>query len=474
MSESSAVIDPNSTIQRLRRGSVWIVIGRSLGMAIVFLNMVLLAKWLPKSEFSAHVVTISIVTLSSVAAMLGLNFMVCRLVAAYRGVGDTEKANKSVRLIFMIGATSSAVVAIAVGTGCHLFAERWFDRQPIANMAVWIGVWIFLLAISQIIAETYRGLHNLFAAALLAGVSGGLVSNALWFVGIVAFHASGQLDYTSVVMLGAGSFLVPVCVSLLFLALRWPSDQASKTLAHTPGQLVPPTPNSIIIQSLPIMFLNFIALGFDKAGQLTAGAFGSESNVALFEAMWLLAFLPMIPLTMLGLSISSTVSELFAKRQIASMQQIIKLASTISLIVTAPLLIILILFGGPVLGFTFGESFKTAAFPLSIFCLVQFVRNWMGPCDVVLVMTGKQIQAFCCFAISTPILLAGPWAVANHGLTGLTIVIAAAVLLSRTLQYIVIVKTLSISPHAELKPAFLSQLTDMIRGRLKLGMANNE
>ena len=474
MKESSGPSNGTSMLARLRRGSIWIVIGRSLGMAIVFVNMVLLAKWLPKSDFSAHVVTISVVTLSSVAAMLGLNFLACRLVSAHRAIEDYKGANRSALVIFNIGLVSSLLVASVVGLGCWWLGASWFSRPEIANMSAWIAVWIFMLAISQIIAETYRGLHNLFAAALLAGVSGGLIANALFMIGIVSCHLMDRLQYQTVVQLGSISFLVPVVISGVVLVLRWPRVKQTKPVNLNSAELEAPSFGSIISQSLPIMYLNFAALGFDKSGQLIAGAFGADLDVAVFEAIWLMAFLPLIPLTMLGLSISSTVSELFALRDMQSMEQIIKFASTISLIVSAPLLLILIVFGAPALTYTFGESFRVGALSLSIFCIVQFIRNWMGPCDIVLVMTGRQMMAFFCFACAAPILLVGPWAVANYGLVGLTLVISAAVLLSRTLQYLVILKSLGISPSAELKPDFLSRLARVIRGNMQLGLVNNK
>lgn len=474
MSDRVPTNDQDSRFHRLRRGSLWIVVGRSLGMAIVFINMVLLAKWLSASDFSAHVLTMSIVTLSSVAAMLGLNYLVCRLVSAYRAVDDHHNAGRSVWLVFVIGTLSSLIVSTLVSIGCYFYADPWFSSPEIGQMCLWIGLWILMLAISQIIAETYRGLHNLFAAALLAGVSGGLIANGLFMIGIIAFYASGNLTYFVVVKLGTISFLIPVVISGVTLVFAWARQNAQPSVAGISGDIRPVSAAAVFQQALPIMYLNFAALGFDKAGQLIAGAFGSSDQVNVFEATWLLAFLPMIPLTMLGLSISSTISEMYAKKEIRPLEQMIKYAATISLLISTPLICVLIVFSSPILSLTFGESFASGGLALSVFCVVQFARNWMGPCDVVLVMTGKQMIALLCFVCAAPILLLGPWAVESYGLVGLSVVVSLAILVSRTLQYFAIVQTLGINPHADFKRSFLTELTEMIRGRRSVGLANSE
>ena len=155
--------------KRLRYGSLWIVLGRALAMIVVFANLALLAKLLSAADFSAYVITISLVTLASVGAMFGLNNLICKLVAAYFGVNDHKNALSSVRQVFVLGLLSSIVVASFVAGGCYFVGEKWFHRPMLSEMWFWIGLWIALLAISQIIAETLRGLHNLLAASLLAG-----------------------------------------------------------------------------------------------------------------------------------------------------------------------------------------------------------------------------------------------------------------------------------------------------------------
>ena len=103
-----------------------------------------------------------------------------------------------------------------------------------------------------------------------------------------------------------------------------------------------------------------------------------------------------------------------------------------------------------------------------VLCMVQLIRNWMGPCDILLVMTGLQNEAFIYFLIAAPVLLLGPWAVDQYGVIGLASVVAIAILVSRVLQYFVVVWKLGVTPHANLNPAFLKQLSLIIKGKLHL------
>ncbi len=465
---------PTSISNRLRWGSLWIVFGRALAMVLVFANLALLAKLMPEPEFSAYVVTISIVSLASVAAMFGLNYLVCKLIAAYRAVGDHSNALRSARIVFGVGLITSVLISSVVATGCYFQAEVWFHRPMISNMWSWIGLWILLLAIGQIIAEVFRGLHNLFAAAILAGVSGGLFANAIFFLGIVWVYFQSELTYQIVIQMAALSFVLPLVVSGAWLILCWPRPEGEPTpdTKIRPVQLKLPQRievKSVLAEAFPIMLLSFVALGFDRAGQLIAGGFGTEDQVAVFEGTWQLAFIPIVPLTMLGLAIASSVSELHAQQDKQTLERIIKVSSTISLIVAIPIIFMLTIMGGPLLALIFGSSFSVGWSALIVLCIIQLMRNWMGPCDVLLVMTGHQIEAFVCFVIASPLLLLGPWSVHEFGLMGLTSVIAMAILVSRILQYFVVVRKLGVSPHAELNYAFLKSLVQFSRGTQLLG-----
>ena len=444
--------------QRLRRGGAWIFLGRSLGMGIVLAIVVVLAKWLPEKDFANYVVTISLVTLTSVMAMCGLNNLMCRVVAAFFAARKSSEARTA---FFRI-----SLIALATSLSCvGLFAlvSGWlFDILGAPELKKYVGLfvtWILLLSLSQIIAEAFRGLHNLFAASILAGISGGLLANAIFFVSIVIMHSTGVLEYRNVVFAGTASFIVPLLIGPIWLYFIWPRSN-EKTLPHESqdSQLPDSSIAGIMREAFPIMLMNLSAYGFDLSGHLITKGSGSDLQVSTYEAIWKLGFLVVIPLTMLGLASASTIAEQYSVKNKALLEKVIRSVATICFLVSLPVFLMLVFFAKPIIGLAFQESFAIGATGLIILASAQMIRNWTGPCGVALLMTGHQRWAFGCFCLAAPILLLGPWSVERFGIAGISTVVAAALLTARLGHYFVVRWKLGVVPHANLTPKFLSEL----------------
>jgi O-antigen/teichoic acid export membrane protein len=338
----------------------------------------------------------------------------------------------------------------------------------LASHAAPIAVWIVLLAFSQIIAEAFRGIHDLRAASLLAGISGGLLANIQFLVAIVVLDQLGALTYSSTIWAAVGSFAIPAIGGGLWLMARWTKAPVGSSPAPSIATdewnraAIDSGTLTVLAQAVPIMLVNLIALGFDQAGQLIAQHSGSASDVAVFEAVWRLAMIGIVPLTMLGLAVASTMAEMHSLGRMADLQKLVRGVSTLSTLITVPALVVLIVFAGPALNVIFGANYSVGTVALTAIGLVQIVRNWLGPCDTLLVMTGHQRAAFACFLLAAPILAFGPYAVSQFGVSGIGVVIAVAVLTSRFLQYVAVRKYLSLRPHADFRPLFLRSVVKFL------------
>ena len=69
---------PTSLVARLRQGGAWTVGGRTIGMAMVLAQLIVLARTVPTADFKAYVLASTIVVCFSMAAMFGINTLICR------------------------------------------------------------------------------------------------------------------------------------------------------------------------------------------------------------------------------------------------------------------------------------------------------------------------------------------------------------------------------------------------------------
>ena len=160
---------------RLRRGTMLTAVGRISGMGTVFILHIFLARTLETSEYAMFVLVWSWTTLFSLIGIFGLSTLACRYLAESFAKGDLRRARQTLRQITSLSAASIVASALLGALLLQLVPAAWFPLPTTSATAV--AVWIALLAVSQIQAEMFRGIHHLFAASLFGGMSGGLVSN---------------------------------------------------------------------------------------------------------------------------------------------------------------------------------------------------------------------------------------------------------------------------------------------------------
>src|ERR1700680_19514 len=105
---------------RLRRGAVWVVIGRGLGIVTTLLVAAALPRFLAPDAYAAFALVSSVMIFAGGLAMFGLNGTMVRFLAERRGTGDLAGAAHVLRVGFKVVVVSIAVAA--GGTGLYLVA----------------------------------------------------------------------------------------------------------------------------------------------------------------------------------------------------------------------------------------------------------------------------------------------------------------------------------------------------------------
>ena len=199
-------------------------------MATVFVIVAVLARRLSNEDFASYVVTASLVTLLGVFGMLGLNNLVCRRIASLIALDDAAGAASMAKHVAFMGLFTSVLTAAA-----FWILAPWLSRAlacpALLQHAPVIATWIVLLSFSQIIAEAFRGIHNLFAAGILAGISGGFLANLQFLLSIFALDYFHVLSYRTTTWAAAASFLIPTFGGLAWLYAYWPRGETRGHLA---------------------------------------------------------------------------------------------------------------------------------------------------------------------------------------------------------------------------------------------------
>lgn len=444
----------HSLVRRLRQGGLWTFSGRTTGMAMVMVTHIVLARIMPTAEFATFVLASSVVVCFSRAAMFGLNTLVCRYIAEGFGVDDPERSRQALRLTARIGAMTIAGVGLGSWWLIRLVADGIFNLPALRQSAGLIALWIMLLAMSQILAEIFRGLHELGLASILGGVSGGLASITLFLLGIVLTSLLIPVGFAEVVVVASASLVLPSLYAVILLRRRWP--RAAYPAARPDHGLAPLTLASVARETLPIMLVQVLSFGLAQVDIWIVGACCSDVELAGYGIARRFAFLVAVPLTQVNLVVASSISELHARGDREKLEFVVRGAATVSAMLTCVIFVVLISFPTTILDLAFGPTYRLAAAPLLILCWGQLIFALAGPCGLTLMMTGHQRLSLWSLIATASLFLLAPWASAKYGLEAVALISALAISIHSVVQWIAVRVLLRIGTHPGWSPAYIS------------------
>ena len=461
MSDDAHQSSTKRLLNRLRSGGAWVIIGRTVGMATVLGSFMFLARATDKANFAAYVLASSIVSLFSMAAMFGLNTLVCRFISESFGTGDAVRAGKAVRYVATISAVSISVVAAVAWFALRYFAAEIFSMPVLSEYAGLITVWIVLLAISQLIAEAFRGLHDLRMAGMLAGVSGGLVASLFFLIGMFVASFFMTITFGTIVVGSVAALLLACLGSAAYFASVFASQRANPPEPETEGEqqeLEPLTLFSVVNEAVPVVLTQVCGYGMSQLDIWIVGMCLSDSDVAIYGVARRLSLLIAVPLTQLSLAISSSIAELHAQGDKPNLQRVVKATATVSAIASGLPTIVLIAFAGVALGMIFEPSYAEGANTLRILLIGQIIFAFTGPCGPALMMTGHQRVSLWSLLGVLPLFALAPYAARHFGLEGIAVVFSVVLGLQNLIQWILVGRLLGISTQPCFSPGYLYRL----------------
>lgn len=411
----SDVAGTESTIgRRLAHGSLWALSGKLVaGIALLVSNFVL-ARMLTPAEFGAYLVLFSMVSIGSVFAQLGMGPTAVRLVAGYGASGRGGAVGAVIRLTVGLCALGAALTAglVAGGLGTW-FARELFGMPHLATIAALTGVWLAATAVHTMVAEVFRGFHDVRGAVLLGGTTGGLLAPSLATAAFLYWwRVHGEADLPGVLAITAG-------VAVLILVF---GGWALRRRIHgaPDGDAVPP--RTVIGIALPLWGSSLAAVVMIYADVWILGAVQGNEPAALYGAAARLAGLVALPFVIANAATAPLIAELYTRGELPVLQARLRAITTVSALPAVLGVALFVLAGGPLMAWLYGSYYRGGETVLAILAVGQLVNVLTGPCGLALMMTGRQLALLAITLVAGAVtVLVGAWAARHAGSTGLAL-----------------------------------------------------
>lgn len=346
-----------------------------------FVMSVVLSRLLGARGYGAYVYALAWPTVLAVAAQLGYGHLLVRSIASYSALEEWGLVRGIIRHSQRVVLAASVVLACAAGAVGWLFVG---NGQPAVRQSFYIALPLVpalaLIPQREAVLRGFRRVvlgrlpETLVQPILLLGFVAGL-----WLV------LDGKVSPPEVVAATVAAAAGALVVGTVLIA-RFTPTQVTST--------VPTTDRVTWSRSARSMFaVNALQIVNLQVGIVVLGAMATIDETAVFSVAVRLSGLVSFLQTAVIFPLAPAVARLHTSGQPGQLQRLVSRATLGVMILSAPVVVGLLLFGEQALGL-FGDQFRTGNAILGILVVGELVNISSGFVGILLINTGHERTLF--------------------------------------------------------------------------------
>ncbi len=425
--------------EKLIKGGAWAFFGK---LAAAFAGLVvnaLLARLLTLEEMGAYFLIFSLVSVAAIIAQVGMTQTVVKLIAESMATDRPGRGRQTVVLALRIVGVGGVAVACFLAFGAaQWLSQNLFNSRAMASVGGLVALWALILSVQQLLAEIYRGFHDIRLATIFGGLATSVLS---MFLFLILWLVSGQSNLEHILMLTLGAGFSSVLFSSLFLWTKLAklplSEGSSMTLLR-----------DIRDTAWPIFLINLFYVVLLQADLWIVGLYSTQDEVALYGVAARTVSMVVLPLMIINAVLPPVIAEMFAKGRLEELEVNLRVLATYAGIPSIVLLGAFVFFGDIILAMLFGASYQEAAIILAMLSLGQLANVWAGSNGLVLINTGQQLTMMF-ISLGTGLLMVSLayLVVGSYGGVGVAASAAFALCLQNLIMLIVVKQRVGVWTH---------------------------
>ena len=443
--------------RRLISGSTWALGGKIGAATIGLVTNGVLTRLLTKQEFGVYLLAFSIISLGAVVGSFGLPKTVLRFIAESMTLGQPGRARRAIYTALGLGVVGTVGTSLAylfmVG---DLVGRHLFDSSALIAVIGLTAGWMAISTMQEIVAETFRGFHDIRMATLFGGLatggkSAGLIMRAVLLACLLLLASTIEhTDVRTVMLVSIGSGAASSLLAVMFLHRRVSS-------LGTQGADDPISTKDTLRDAFPLLAISLTSFVLLSAADLwILGFFRSTEEVGLYGAASRLVTLIAMPLLITNLVLPPIIAEMYAHGRTVRLERALRSFSTVSGVPSLLVLIVFMLLGGPILGVVYGSGYQSAAMVLVLLSAGKLAAVWAGSCGAVLQFTGHQGSMLRVNLLTSPLFIIGALLVVrDYGPIGVASMTAAITVLQNVALVLVTKRKTGMWTHVSLSPSRL-------------------
>lgn len=369
----------NASLRKhLLSSGLWAAAGRGLSGLAELATYAVLARLLMPVDYAGYFLALSVVSFGALLGSLGLNQAVVRFVAAAIGLDQAARARALLLRILVLGFVGSLIVAVAYYLAGERLLALALDMPALTGVTGLVALWIAATSWQRLLAEGFRGFHDIGNATLFGGL---LSSVVVVCVLVVLWRTQGQAQLNSV-------------LSYIFIATAASAAWGGWRLARK--ALALPLAKTILANreiwnaAWPLLFTNLLLFVLTQIDLWILAAFRPAEEVAQYAAASRLALVTMVASSILYAVLPPLIARHHVRQEKRQLERILRAGATLSGLVSLPVVVLFVCAPQWTLKFVYGEFYADAGMVLALLVSGLYVNVATGMRGNVLLMTGHE------------------------------------------------------------------------------------
>jgi len=435
------MLHKRSIKEKLLKGGAWAFAGKVVTAFTGLGVNALLARLLTPEEFGAYFLAFSLVSLAAVGAQLGLTQAIVRLVSESMSTERYARARMAVRLAVRLAGAGAVLMAcvLAFGGGAWV-ANNFFHSELMSQVMGLVAVWAVLITFQQLMAEVFRGFHDIRLATIFGGLVTSVISMILFFL-LWWKQGVGDLHQIILITVIAGGSSVALSSLLLWEKLTDIPFSRNEKISVS----------EIMHISWPLLVTQLTIYILAQSGLWVMGFFRDPAEVAIYGAALRTVALVAVSLAIVNSVVSPLIAEMYAQGKSMELEITLREVATLAGLPALVILCVFTFYGDVVLQFIFGSYYQAGTVVLITLSIGILVNVWSGSCGLVLMLTGHQQVMMITTVISTTITVMCLFvSVETYGGVGAAVSTVIGVTIQNIMNLLYVKKKVGIWTHIDI------------------------
>ena len=362
------------------RGSSLLLVGRMLGLGLDFVSQVLIVRHLPKGDYGAFALALSIVAIGTTVSLLGMERTIGRFAPIFQERRDFGRMWGSIAVVVL------TVISIGFALILGTFAFQgiiggFIDSQLALTVLLILIVLSPLQALDALLVALFATFGSARSIFFRRYVFAPVLQLSIVIAVIQTSHGVSELALGYVLASAIG---IAIYVVVLYRLLR---RQGVLTTFDRHELRLPF--REIFTFSIPLLASDLV---FTLRGSLTVvliQLLRSTEEVAEFRAVLPLAIQNLFVATSFRFIFTPGASRLYARKDRQALDDLYWQTAVWIAILTFPLFALCVAFGEPLSAFLFGEQYRSAGVVLSIMAIGYYFNGSIGFNSLLLRVFGR-------------------------------------------------------------------------------------